>query len=100
MVDNEAAFFYLGKSSSEACTPQMLDNLPTRSREIILTNMRQSTSLILRILESLYPQANMTTAGEGFVATCSDEEALKLIEDSTVMVGQVVDMLGIDMSLK
>jgi hypothetical protein len=37
--------------------------------------------------------------GEGFVATCSDEEALKLIEDSVVMVGQVVDMLGVDMSL-
>jgi hypothetical protein len=28
----------------------------------------------------------------------SDEEALKLIEDSTVTVGQDVDMLGVDMS--
>jgi hypothetical protein len=37
--------------------------------------------------------------GEGFVVTCNDEEALKLVEDSTMMVGHVVDMLGVDMSL-
>jgi hypothetical protein len=37
--------------------------------------------------------------GEGFTVTCSDEEALKLVEDSDVMVGHVVDMLGVDMSL-
>jgi hypothetical protein len=41
----------------------------------------------------------LDTVGEGFVATCSDEEALKLIEDFAVTVGQVVDMLGVDMSL-
>jgi hypothetical protein len=77
----------------------MLDNLPTQSREIILTNMRQSVSLTLRILKSLYPRADLDAVGEGFVVTCSDEEALKLIEDSTVMVGQIIDMLGVDMSL-
>jgi hypothetical protein len=38
-------------------------------------------------------------AGEGFAVTCKDEEALKLIEDSSVMVGHAVDMLGVDMSL-
>jgi hypothetical protein len=38
-------------------------------------------------------------ADEGFMVTCSDEEALKLIEDSAVTAGQVVDMLGVDMSL-
>jgi hypothetical protein len=37
--------------------------------------------------------------GEGFTVTCSDEEALKLIKNSAVMVGQVIDMLGVDMSL-
>jgi hypothetical protein len=37
--------------------------------------------------------------GEGFVVTCNDEEALKLVEDSIMMVGHVVDMLGVDMSL-
>jgi hypothetical protein len=77
----------------------MLDNLPTQSREIILTNMRQSVSLTLRILKSLYPRADLDAAGEGFMETCSDEEALKLVEDSAVMVGQIIDMLGVDMSL-
>jgi hypothetical protein len=40
MVDNVIAFFHPGESSSEAHITQMLDNLPTRPREIILTNMR------------------------------------------------------------
>jgi hypothetical protein len=31
--------------------------------------------------------------------TCSNEEALKLIKDSAVIVGQVVEMLGVDMYL-
>jgi hypothetical protein len=65
----------------------MLDSLPTRSQEIILANMRQSASLTLGILKSLYPRADLDMAGEGFVVTCSDEEALTLVEDSGVMVG-------------
>jgi hypothetical protein len=77
----------------------MLDSLLTRSREIILTNMRQSVSLTLGISKSLYLQADMDTASEGFVATYSDEEALKLIEDSAMMVGHIVDMFGVDTSL-
>jgi hypothetical protein len=64
-----------------------LASLSTRSREIILTNMRQLASLTLVILKSLYPRADLDVAGEGFVLTCSDEEALKLIEDSAVMAG-------------
>jgi hypothetical protein len=63
------AFFYLGESSSKACATQMLDSLPTRSREIILTIMSQSTSLTLRILKSLYPRADLDVAGEGFAVT-------------------------------
>jgi hypothetical protein len=47
--------------------------------------MRQLASLTLRILKSLYPWANLNVAGEGFTVTCSDKEALKLIEDSAVM---------------
>jgi hypothetical protein len=70
-----------------------------RSREIILTNMRQSASLNLGILKSLYPQENMDAVGKGFVVTCCDEEGLKLIEDSPVIAGQVINMLGVDMSL-
>jgi hypothetical protein len=48
---------------------------------------------------SLYPWVDLDTAGEGFAVTCSDEEALKLVKDSAVMVGHVIDMLGVDMSL-
>jgi hypothetical protein len=77
----------------------MLDSLPTRSREIILTNMKQSASLTLGILKSLYPRADVDAVGEGFAGTCSNELALKLIEDSAVMVGHIMDMPGVDMSL-
>jgi hypothetical protein len=99
MVDNVMAFFFPGESSSGRRAPQMLDSLPTRSREIILANMKQSASLTLGILKSLYPRVDLDVADEGFVATYSDEEALKLIEDSAVMAGHIVDMLGVDMSL-
>jgi hypothetical protein len=74
------------------CTPPDARQPATRSREIILSNMRQSASLTLRILKSLYPWADLDAVGEGFVVTYSDEEALKLMEDSTIMAGQIVDM--------
>jgi hypothetical protein len=54
MVENAIAFFYPGVSSAAMCTPKMLDSLPTRSQEIILANMKQSASLALGILKSLY----------------------------------------------
>jgi hypothetical protein len=92
MVDNAVAFFYTGESSSEARSLQMLDSLSSRSQEIILANMRQFVSLTLGILKSLYPQADLDTAIEGFMVTCSDKEALKLVEDSAIMAEQVVDM--------
>jgi hypothetical protein len=56
--------------------------------------MRQSVTL--GILESLYPRANLDVASEGLAATCSDEEVLKLVEDTAKIVIQVVDMLGVD----
>jgi hypothetical protein len=99
MVNNVVAFFYPGDSSFDAHAPQMLDCLLSRSQEIILANMRQSVSLTLGILNSLYPRADLDAAGEGFAVTCSDEEALKLVEDSAKTTSQVVDMLAIDMSL-
>jgi hypothetical protein len=61
--------------------------------------MRQLVSLTLGILKSLYPWADLDTMGEGFAVTCSNEETLKLVEDSANTAGQVVDMLGVDMSL-
>jgi hypothetical protein len=85
-VENATSFFYPGEASTSSRAPQMLDNLPTRSREITLANMKQSVSLTLGILKSLYPLANLDAAGEGFVATCSDDDTLKLVVDSAVMV--------------
>jgi hypothetical protein len=99
MVNNAVTFFYPSESSSNARAPQMLDSMPSRSQEIILANMRQSASLTLGILKSLYPQANLDLALEGFAVTCSDKEALKLVEDSAKTAAQVVKMLGVDMSL-
>jgi hypothetical protein len=69
MVDNAIAFFYLGESSFDTRAPQMLDSMSNRSRDITLVNMRQSMSLTLGILKSLYPRADLDAAGEGFVAT-------------------------------
>jgi hypothetical protein len=99
MMDNVIAFFYPGESSSDIRAPQMLDSLLNRSWEIILMNMWQSVSLTLGILKSLYPGPDLDAAGEGFMATCTDEEALNLVEDSIVIAEQVIDMLGVDMSL-
>jgi hypothetical protein len=41
----------------------------------------------------------LDAAGEGFAMTSSDEDALKLIKDSAVTAGHVIDMLGVDISL-
>jgi hypothetical protein len=66
---------------------------------IMLANMMQLASLTLRILKSLYPWADLDMAGEGFIVTCSGKEALRLVEDSAMTVGHIVDMLPVDMSL-
>jgi hypothetical protein len=58
--------------------------------------MRQSTSLTLVILKSLYPQAKLYTTGEGFMATYTEDEANKLIEDSVVTMSQIVEMLVVN----
>jgi hypothetical protein len=60
--------------------------------------MKQSASLTLGILKSLYPHANLDTASEGFAVTCSDDEALKLVENCAVMAEHIVDMLPVDVS--
>jgi hypothetical protein len=40
----------------------------------------------------------LDAAGESFVATCTDEEASKLVEDSAVMAEYIVETLSVDMS--
>jgi hypothetical protein len=99
MADNAIAFFYPGEFSTGTRAPQMLDSLPTRSRGIILANMKQLVSLTLGILKSLYPRADLDAVGKGFATTYSYEEALKLIDDSAMTVGHIIDMLGVDMPL-
>jgi hypothetical protein len=76
----------------------MPDSLLIQSREIVLANMKKLASLTLGILKSLYPRADFDVTGKGFAATYSDDKALKLIEDSDVTVGHIVDMLPVDMS--
>jgi hypothetical protein len=98
MVENVVAFFYPDDSASVAWVPLLLDGLPTQSWEVILTNMRKASSLTLRILKSLYPRANLDMAGEGFAATCTEDKANKLVEDSAMMVSHVMEMLPIIMS--
>jgi hypothetical protein len=92
------SFFYPKDSPIAAQAPQLLDALPTRCREVILTNMKQAVNLTLGILKSLYPRADLDTAGEDFAVTCTDEEALKLVEDSAMMDDRILDMVLVDMS--
>jgi hypothetical protein len=56
-------------------------------------------SITLGTLKSLYLWADLDVEGEVCMVTCTNEEAFKLVKDSTIMAGQVVDMLGVDMSL-
>jgi hypothetical protein len=97
-VDNAVAFFYPSDSSAAAWASQMLDSTPTQSQEVMHANMKQSASLTLGILMSLYPWANLDAVGEDFMATCSEEKGLKLVEDSTVTVEHILEMLPVDMS--
>jgi hypothetical protein len=98
MVENVVGFFYPNDSTSAARAPLLLDGLPTQSREVIVANMRKSARLTLGILKPLYPWANMDVASEGFVATCIEDEANKLKEDSAVTARKIVEMLPIDTS--
>jgi hypothetical protein len=37
----------------------------------------------------------LDVAGDGFVATYTDEEGLKLVEDSALMADRIVDMVPV-----
>jgi hypothetical protein len=98
MVENTMAYFYPEDLDSAARASVLLDMLSTRSSKVILSNMRKAPSLTLWILKSLYPRVDLDTTNEGFVVTCTEEEANKLVEDSVVMETQVIEMLPVDMS--
>jgi hypothetical protein len=72
--------------------------MPNQCQEVILANMKQAASLTLRILKSLYPRADLDAVSDGFVVTCTSEEALKLVEDFVLMADRIVEMVLIDMS--
>jgi hypothetical protein len=55
--------------------------------------MKQAVSLTLGILKSLYPRVDLDVAGDGFAATYTDEEGLKLVKDSTLTVDRIVKMV-------
>jgi hypothetical protein len=80
MVDNAIAFFYLDESSSEARPPDARQSAIKVSGDYS-RQYETAASLPLGIFKSLYPWANLDTTGEGFMVTCTDEEALMLIED-------------------
>jgi hypothetical protein len=67
-------------------------------QEVILANMKQAVSLTLRILKSLYPQADLDIAGDGFAVTCTNKEALKLVEDSALTADHIVGMVPVHMT--
>jgi hypothetical protein len=98
MVENVVAFYYPVDPASASRATKLLEGLPTQSQEVIFANMKKATSLTLRILKSLYPQANMDAMGKDFAATCTDDEANKLMEDSTMMACQIMEMFLVDMS--
>jgi hypothetical protein len=60
--------------------------------------MKQLASLTLSILKSLYPRGNLDVVGEGFMTTCTEDEANKFVEDSAMMMNQIIEMLPINMS--
>jgi hypothetical protein len=84
MVKNVMVYFYPDDPTLAARAPVLLDELSTRSRVVILANMRKAVSLTHGILKSLFPWADLDAAGECFVATCTEDEANQLIENSTV----------------
>jgi hypothetical protein len=98
MVQKALSFFYPKDPSSDARTPQLLNGLLNRCWEVILANMKKAASLTLGILKSLYPRVDLDVAGDGFAVTYTDEVALNLMEDSSLEVDHIVDMVPVDMS--
>jgi hypothetical protein len=57
--------------------------------------MKHAVSLTLGILKSLYPRADLGVVGDGFAATYTHEEGLKLTEDSALMANRIVEMVPV-----
>jgi hypothetical protein len=96
MFDNAIAFFYPGESTPKHVPPRQPANSVSGDYSRQYEAIGESNSWDFEVP---IPQADLDMAGEDFAVTCSNEEALKLIKDSAVMVGQIIDMLGVCMSL-
>jgi hypothetical protein len=79
------AYFYPQDSDMASRAPELLDMLLTWSWEVITSNMVKASGLTIGILKSLYPKANLDVAGEGFVATCKEDEATDLVQSFVEM---------------
>jgi hypothetical protein len=98
MAENAVAYSYPHDPNSVARAPVLLDMLPTQSREINISNNRKASGLTLRILNYLYPQADLDAMGEGFMATCTEEESGKLVKGFIETTTRVIEMIPVDMS--
>jgi hypothetical protein len=72
--------------------------LPTRSREIIISNMSKASSPILGILKFLYSKVDLGATGEGFTATCMEDEMTDLVQGFHEAATRIIEMLPVDMS--
>jgi hypothetical protein len=75
-------------------SPELLDSLLTRSRELVHSSMQKASSLPLGMLKSLYPKADLGVAGEGFAATCTEAEATALVKSFLETATRIVDMIS------
>jgi hypothetical protein len=98
VAENVVAYFHPQDSDMASRTLELLDMLPTRSWEVITSNMRKASSLTLGILKSLYPKADLDATDEGFTATSSEGEATNLVQSFIETATRVTEMIPIDMS--
>jgi hypothetical protein len=91
-------YFYPQDSDTAPRAPELLDMLSTRSREIIISNMRKASSLTIRILKSLYPMLDLGTVDMGFTATCTKDEVTNLVQGFLETVTEIIEIIPINMS--
>jgi hypothetical protein len=82
LVENTVAFFYPDGTRGYSCQHGTIIKLNPWDLKVSL------------------PQANLDATGEGFVATFIEEESNKLVEDSTMIASQIMEVLPVDMQLK
>jgi hypothetical protein len=56
--------------------------------------MQKASSLTLGIVKSLYPKPDLGVAGEGFAATCTEEQATTLLKSFLEMATRIVEMVN------